>query len=299
MKQSKIPEGLWLPLITPFQDGAIDEASLKRLLFYYTSKNISGLILAATTGEGQLLSSPELEQLVHVCADELAKLNASQKLYLGLSGSDLIKVIDEINRTSNWPIDGYLISGPNYLRPSQTGLVTYFQKVAGSTEKPIILYNIPYRTGVNIENDTMLELAEVANIVGVKDCCGNVQQSYDLIRRAPSDFGVLTGEDPFFYNAMVHGAAGAILTGAHVLVDEHLKIMDDIANANQASALDRWNGVVEVPSLLFAEPSPSPLKYWLTRMGLIDSAEVRLPFLPIDRDLEKKISTCAKALPVL
>ena len=291
MNQPENPTGLWLPLVTPFRAGAIDSASLRRLISHYATRDISGFILAATTGEGQLLSAEELEQLVRISAEELSRLNTPQKLYLGMSGSDPSKVRDELQRIANWPVDGYLISGPNYLRPAQRGLLAYYRQIAQCTEKPIILYNIPYRTGVNIENETMLELAELPNIVGVKDCCGNVQQSYEFIRMTPKTFSVLTGEDPFFYNAMVHGAAGAILTGAHVLADVHLEIMKHLRNGNQTTALEKWNAVVHVPGLLFSEPSPAPLKYWLNTIGLIDEAEVRLPFVPVGEELATKLSS--------
>ncbi|MEM7216345.1 MAG: dihydrodipicolinate synthase family protein [Pseudomonadota bacterium] len=282
-------EGLWLPLATPFSGGRLDVISLRRMIHHYSNTDISGFILAATTGEGQLLSSEESELLVKTSANELLALGSRQKLYLGISGSDPVKLIEETSRTADWPIEGYLVSGPNYLRPSQIGLLAFFTSIAESTKKSVMLYNIPYRTGVNIENDTMLVLAEVPNVTGVKDCCGNAEQSYDLLRRAPDNFSVLTGEDPFFYSAMVHGAVGAIVTGAHILVEHHLKIMGEISNGDQRSALGTWNRIAHIPRLLFAEPNPAPLKYWLNRKGLIDSYEVRSPFLPVSEELASKL----------
>lgn len=283
------PKGLWLPLITPFKDGELDEASLRRIVKHYTTKGLSGFILSATTGEGQTLDDVELERLVAISAEEMSQNNNDISLYLGVSGSDPRKVQNQLRKTQIWPIDGYLISGPNYLRPSQEGLKQYYESLARSTERPILIYNIPYRTGVNIQNETMLELAMLPNIVGVKDCCGSPEQSYELLRVAPADFSVLTGEDPFFYNAQIHGAVGAIVTGAHVLADIHLEILANIHNGQQKAALDSWNKVVHIPKLLFSEPSPAPLKFWLWRLGLIDSPEVRLPIVPISESLSKAI----------
>ena len=283
------PEGLWLPLATPFNDGKLDEVSLRRLVGHYSKKTISGIILAATSGEGQLLNGIETELLVKITADGLAAQRSQQKLYLGISGSDPAKLIEEMTRTADWPIDGYLVSGPNYLRPSQDGLIAFFTEIAKNTDKPIILYNIPYRTGVNIENQAMLALAEISNVVGVKDCCGNAEQSYDLLRRVPDSFSVLTGEDIFFYNAMVHGAPGAIVTGAHILVDEYLKIMSELTNKNQQAAFEIWCRIANIPPLFFEEPNPSPLKYWLHKKGLINSQDVRLPFLPVSDELALKL----------
>ncbi len=121
-----------------------------------------------------------------------------------------------LDETAVWPIDGYLIASPYYLRPSQRGLLQHFSVLADHTSWPIVLYNIPYRTGVNLTNETLLRLAEHPNIVGLKDCCGDRAQTIELLRRRPSGFRVLTGEDAQYYDALADGADGAILLSAHV-----------------------------------------------------------------------------------
>lgn len=288
------PTGIWVPLITPFRDGTLDENSLRRLIRHYGANGIDGFILAATTGEGQTQSDEELEALVRISADEIASNKLNLPVYLGLSGSNPKKVAAQVKQTGSLPLNGYLVSGPNYLRPSQEGLKRYYELIADATDRNIIVYNIPYRTGANIENDTMLELAKVPNIVGVKDCCGCAEQSYELLRSSPPSFSVLTGEDPFFYNAMVHGAPGAIVTGAHVLADDHLAIMEFVRTGRQRDALTHWNRIAHIPALLFAEPNPAPLKHWLWRQGLIDTSEIRLPFLPVSKTLGDKIDRCIR-----
>lgn len=289
MTNLKNPAGLWLPLITPFKDGNLDPNSLRNIVGHYSGKNITGFVLAATTGEGQTLDDTELELLVLLTAEEIARQNAPIRIVLGLSGSDPRKIQNQLNTSHDWNIDGYLISCPHYLRPSQEGLLAHFNVLARSTDHPILIYNIPYRTGVNMHNETMLELACKPNIIGVKDCCGNAEQSYELLRSAEPGFSVLTGEDPFFYTALVHGASGAIVTGAHVLVDVHLEIIDALEIGDQQGALKRWNEVAHIPKLLFAEPSPAPLKHWLWRQGLIECPEVRTPMVPISDELAKVI----------
>jgi 4-hydroxy-tetrahydrodipicolinate synthase len=158
-----IPHGLWLPLITPFRDGKLDEASARRLVSHYAGKPVDGLILAATTGEGLTLDEDEAERLAELSA---AERGTRVRLHLGLSGSDTRKGIKALQRTASWPIDGYLITCPYYSRPSQQGLYEHFRTLADSTDKPILVYNIPYRTGVNLGNETLLRLAEHVNIVG-------------------------------------------------------------------------------------------------------------------------------------
>ena len=141
--------GLWLPLITPFCDGALDEVSLRRLVQHYAREPIDGLILAATTGEGLTLDDEETSRLVALAAGELATIGRHLPLFLGLSSSDTRKLVKRLERTAAWPIDGYLIACPYYTRPSQEGMVRHFSVLAENTVRPIMIYNIPYRTGVN------------------------------------------------------------------------------------------------------------------------------------------------------
>lgn len=280
--------GLWLPLITPFKDGRLDEISLKRLVRHYADEPVDGLILAATTGEGLTLDESETAQLTAIAA---AELNGGLPVYLGLSGSDTRKLTKALERTGDWPVDGYLIACPYYSRPSQEGLYCHFAALAGHTDKPIIIYNIPYRTGVNLANDTLLRLAEFPNIVGLKDCCVDQAQSFDLLRSGPRDFAVLTGEDALFFGALAQGADGGILAAAHVETRAFAQIRDTMLAGDRQTALRLWGELVDLPRLLFAEPSPAPVKHWLWRAGLIDSPEVRLPMTGVSEDLAARLDS--------
>ena len=288
-------QGLWLPLVTPFRDGVLDEVSLRRLVRHYAEEPVDGLILGATTGEGLTLDEQEVERLVAVSAVELAGAGKRVPLFLGLSGSDTRKVAAALERTAAWPISGYLIACPYYTRPSQEGLVRHFSLLAETTAKPILIYNIPYRTGVNLGNEAMLHLAERANIVGVKDCSADPVQSFDLMRRRPPGFSVLTGEDAFYYSALAQGADGGILASAHVRTRAFDAIRQKLLGGDQLGALSDWRRLHDLPRLLFAEPSPAPIKHWLWRAGLIDSAEVRLPMTPVSEGLAAQIDQMREA----
>lgn len=283
------PHGLWLPLITPFRDGVLDEVSLRRLVTHYAAEAIDGLILGATTGEGMALDDDEAERLVAAARVALAEAGRAMPVYLGLSGSDTRKLIRTMARTAAWGMDGYLIACPYYTRPSQQGLFQHFSALADSTDMPILIYNIPYRTGVNLGNETMLRLAESANIVGVKDCCADPAQSFDLVRQKPADFVVLTGEDPFYYSALTQGADGAILASAHVHTAAFASVRSKMLANDQQGALADWQRLADIPRLLFAEPSPAAIKHWLWRAGLIDSPEMRLPMVPVSAGLAERI----------
>ncbi len=279
-------QGIWLPLITPFANGLLDEASLVRLLRRYLDIPIDGLILAATTGEALTLEPEETERLVSIAAEAVA---GRLPVFLGLSGSDTRRMARRIHETRPWPIDGYLIACPYYTRPSQEGLRQHFTVLAEQTAKPIALYNIPYRTGVNMTNETLLRLAEHPNIIGVKDCCAMHAQTFDLLCTRPAGFSVMTGEDALFYVAIAHGADGGILASAHIDPAGFATMRNDLLAGNMGPGLDRWRALAGIVSLLFAEPSPAPIKHWLWREGWIASPELRLPMTPVSDQLASKI----------
>ena len=222
-------------------------------------------------------------------ATNLHASDRSIPLYLGLTGGDTRKLVKALQRTAYWAIDGYLIACPYYTRPSQEGLYQHFSTLASSTPHPVLIYNIPYRTGVNLGNETMLRLARHPNITGVKDCCADAAQSFDLLRDRPPGFSVLTGEDALFYTALTQGADGGILASAHIRTERFITIRKRILDGQQARALAAWRTLADLPRLLFAEPSPAPIKHWLWRGGLIDSPELRLPMTGVSETLAARI----------
>ena len=282
-------QGLWLPLVTPFRNGDLDEPSLRRLVRHYAHGPIDGLILAATSGEGMSLSARELERLVAVTHEEISHSGRSIPICLGLSGASTAKMLDVLDETAVWPIDGYLIASPYYTRPSQRGLVQHFRRLADHASWPIVLYNIPYRTAVNLTNETLLELAGHRNIVGMKDCSSDRAQSIDFLKRRPAGFRVLTGEDAQYHEALGDGADGGILLSAHLETEAFASVHTLMKQGDRDGAQACWENIRELTRLLFAEPSPAPAKYWLARHRLIDSAEVRLPMLEVSEALAARL----------
>jgi 4-hydroxy-tetrahydrodipicolinate synthase len=291
--------GLWLPLVTPFCDGVVDEVSLRRLVRHYAALPIDGLILAATSGEGLTLGMAELEWIVAVTRETLTEAKRYLPICLGLAGSHTRKLCHTLDETAGWPIDGYLISSPYYSRPSQRGLLQHFTVLADHASWPVVLYNIPYRAAVTLETDTLLDLASHPNIVGMKDCGANRAQSIDLLRQRPAGFRILTGEDALYFEALSDGADGAILLSAHIETPTFAEIGRLFREGQIEDARERWDSVCMLPRLLFAEPSPAPAKYWLSRTGLIESAEVRLPMVEVSRELASQLDAeIARRLPV-
>ena len=282
-------QGLWLPLVTPFRNGQLDGTSLRRLVAHYAGAPVDGFILGATTGEGLTLDLAELERIAAVTRAEVRASGRPIAIYLGLSGSNTAKLCETLDETAVWPIDGYLISTPYYARPSQRGMLQHFTVLAERATHPLMIYNIPYRTGVNLGNETMLQLADHGNIVGLKDCCAVREQSVELLRRRPERFTILTGEDAQYFEALEDGADGAILASAHLETETFAAIRSLLLAGDREAAWGLWQGVAPLTQLLFAEPSPAPLKHWLWRTGLIDSAEVRLPMVGVSPELARRL----------
>jgi 4-hydroxy-tetrahydrodipicolinate synthase len=282
-------QGLWLPLVTPFRDGELDEPSLRRMVRHYAAGPVGGFILAATSGEGMTLGLDELERLVALTRAEISDSRRYLPICLGISGASTRKMCGALDETAAWPIDGYLIASPYYTRPSQRGLVQHFTVLADHASRPIMLYNIPYRTAVNLTNETLLQLARHPNIVGMKDCCADRAQSIDFLARRPAGFRVLTGEDAQYHEALCDGADGAILLSAHLETDAFASVQTLMMQGDRAAAQACWDGIYGLTRLLFTEPSPAPAKYWLARNGLIDSAEVRLPMVEVSAELAAQL----------
>ncbi len=294
--------GLWLPLITPFSDGALDEPSLCNLVRHYSAKPIDGLVLGATSGEGLALSWDERRRLVTLVRAELAAIGRQLPICLGLGGVVTADVIEALDGTASWPIDFYLISSPPYVRPSQRGLLAHFTALADRAAHPIVLYNIPYRSAVGLDNATLLQLAEHPAIAGLKDCCADRKQTRDLIARRPAGFHILTGEDAQSFDALQAGADGAILLSAHVETETFAAMIRHVKAGHHEAAASCWQQAEDLTRLLFAEPSPAPAKYWLARTGIIASPQVRLPMVEVstalsqrlDREIERRMPTMAQ-----
>jgi 4-hydroxy-tetrahydrodipicolinate synthase len=278
--------GVWLPIITPFKDGEVDYAGYERLLEHYVRAGVSGVIPLGTTGESPTIDEAETEALVE---QTVATVAGRVPILIGVGGNDTRKVVKAVKALQKHAVQGILSVCPYYNRPSQDGMREHFTRVAGATDRPILIYNIPYRTGVNLANETLLALAAIPNIAGVKDSSGNIAQSLDLLRQRPAGFTVLTGEDAFFYTMLAHGGDGGILASAHVETATFLSVYERMVANDHQGALKAWSRLEPMVPLLFKEPNPVPIKHCLWRQGLIASAECRLPLTRVSDTLAKDL----------
>jgi 4-hydroxy-tetrahydrodipicolinate synthase len=285
--------GVWLPIITPFVDGEVDYACYERLVDRYVRAGVAGVIPLGTTGESPTVDEAEAEALVE---RTVAVVAGRAPVVVGVGGNDTRKVVKAVGRLERHPVQGILAVCPYYNRPPQDGLREHFRRVAEATDRPILIYNIPYRTGVNLENETLLALAELPNIAGVKDSSGNLAQSLELLRLRPKGFAVLTGEDAYYYTMLAHGGDGGVLASAHLETEAFVAVHARMAANDYQGARAIWSRLAPLIPLLFKEPNPMPIKHRLCRDGLIRSAECRLPLTRVSEALGRELDRAAGAL---
>ena len=278
--------GVWLPMVTPFFEGEPDIGSYRSLIRHYMDQGISGLIPLGTTGESPCVSEKEFETLVAVAAEEV---DGRIPLYVGLGGNNTSAVLHRLVTLEQYRVDGILSVCPYYNRPSQEGLYNHFLKISEATGLNIMIYNIPHRTGINLLNETLLRLAEQENIVAVKDSCGDITQTLDLLQGKPENFSVLAGEDRMFYTMLANGGEGGVMASAHLNTGSFLQVWRLMEENDHQKALSVWRKTETLIPLLFEEPNPAPIKYVLEQKGLIRSCEVRAPLTGISEGLKERL----------
>ena len=278
--------GIWIPLITPFKDGCIDLASYRKLIGHYLDKGVCGLFPLGTTGEAPTLDDSEADAIVE---ETVAAVAGRVPVFVGIGGNATHKVIRAIKRLERYEFQGIVSVCPYYNRPTQDGLLRHFSAIAEATQRQILVYNIPYRTSVNLANETMLRLAERANIVGVKDSSGIIAQSLELLAMRPKEFSVLTGDDMFLFALLCSGADGGILASAHIATERFVAITRLLEANNHQAARAKWTTLTRLIPKLFQEANPMPIKHCLWRQGLIASPECRLPLCSVSPRLAAEL----------
>jgi len=268
--------GVFVPNITPFSAQGVDEDALKRLLDYLLAQNASGFVPCGTTGESATLTHEEHRQVVELTIRHVA---GRRPVIAGAGSNSTHEAIGLVEHAEGVGADAVLVICPYYNRPTQPGLVAHFTKVAESTSLPIIMYNIPKRTGVNMEAATAAALSRVPNIVGIKEASGDLDQVTEIIRSAEPGFAVLSGDGNMTFPICCVGGVGAILADAHVLPGEWRRMVELIAAGKLAEAREIHFRLLPIAKALFLETNPVPTKAAMELLG-VASGEVRLPLLP-------------------
>ena len=268
--------GIWVPLITPFANGAVDHTALRGLVRRYADAGIAGLVALGTTGEPAALDAAEQDAVLATILDEAQRTGRTTPLpvMVGVSGNHTASMRERIEQLNPLPIAGVLIAAPYYIRPSQAGIVGHFSALADASEKPVVLYDIPYRTGVRLELDTLLTLAAHPRIRAVKDCSGSLDTTLALIRDARLQ--VFAGEDIAMFNTLCLGGSGAIAASAHVRPEQFVALYRALSDGRLDEGRRIFHALTPMIQLAFAEPNPAPVKALLAAQGLIRD-ELRMP----------------------
>ena len=287
-------KGLGIALVTPFTtDGAVDYAALKRLVQFQLDNGADFLCILATTGETPTLTAEEKTNIKNL----VVELNHGRvPILMGCGGNNTAAVVDEL-RNGDWRgIDGVLSVCPYYNKPSQEGLYQHFKAIANATTLPVVLYNVRGRTGINMKPETTVRLArDCQNIVGIKEASGSLEQVDEILKNAPRDFAVISGDDALTYPMVACGAVGVISVIGNALPKEFSKMLRLEFNNEFAAARKIHHKFTDLFSLLFVDGNPAGVKAMLSEMGFIENV-LRLPLVPTRLTTKQRISEILKEL---
>lgn len=289
-------KGLGIALITPFTlDGKVDYKSLKRLLEYQLANGADFLCILATTGEAPCLTGQEKDELTAFIKD-IVRGRIPILKYCG--GNNTAAVVEEI-KTTNWTgIDGILSICPYYNKPSQEGLYQHFKAIAEASPLPIVLYNVPGRTGINMKAETTVKLArDFSNIIAVKEASGSLEQVDEIIKNKPDHFDVISGDDALTLSMIASGAAGVISVIGNALPREFSRMIRLEFKGEYEPARKIHHMFTELYSLLFVDGNPAGCKALLNDMGMIENV-LRLPLVPTTITTKQKMADILKELRI-
>lgn len=274
--------GLWVPLVTPWRDAAVDHAALGALVQRLAPSGIVGFVVCGSTGEAAALDDDEQLAVFATVAEAAPTLPR----IMGIGGSHLGQTLAWVRRLAALQPAGLLVPAPSYIRPSQAGLCDWFRAIADASPAPVLVYDIPYRTGSTLSLDTLLTLAAHPNIRAIKDCGGDATKTRALI--ADGRLQILAGEDAQMFSLLAEGGSGAIAASAHLQPARFVRMMALMAEGRMVEARTEWQALAPLIGLLFAEPNPAPVKALLAQDGSL-SAELRAPMTPASTALTERL----------
>lgn len=271
--------GSLVAIVTPMlPDGALDFARLKSLIEWHITEGTDGIVIVGTTGESPTVDFDEHRTLIKAAVEYTAK---RVPVVAGTGGNSTKEAIQLTEFAKITGADYALSVVPYYNKPTQEGQYRHFRAIAESTDLPVILYNVPGRTVADLHSDTTLRLAEIPNIIGIKDATASMARGAELLKRAPTDFAIYSGEDASTLALMLLGAHGAISVTANVAPRLMREMCAAALAGERALAIKINNRLLGLHSQLFLESNPIPVKWALHQMGLIDCG-IRLPLTPFD-----------------
>lgn len=290
---SKMITGSIVALVTPMRvDGSIDWPALERLVMWHIENKSDALVAVGTTGESATLDVMEHGQVIR----QMVEWSSGRIAIIGGTGANSTQEAMELTQAAKQAgVDACLLVTPYYNKPTQQGMFLHYQKIAQSVAVPLILYNVPGRTSVDLSNETALALAKIDNIVGIKDATGDLARGKSLIEMAPDDFAVYSGDDATAAEFMLMGGHGNISVTANV-VPQQMKTLATLSlNKNVEAARELQKRLMPLHRALFVESNPIPVKWALSKMGWIESG-IRLPLTPLSEKFHAQLDLALQGL---
>lgn len=289
-------KGLGIALVTPFdKEGNVDYAALSRLVEYQLAGGADFFCILATTGETPCLTAEEKTKIKELVIQRVAR---HVPILMGCGGNNTAAVVSELQSTDLNGVDGILSVCPYYNKPSQEGLYMHFKTIAQASKLPLVLYNVPGRTGVNMQAETTVRLArDCENIVAVKEASGNLEQVDEIIKNKPRDFDVLSGDDALTFPMVSCGAVGVISVIGNALPGEFSRMLRLEFKGEYESARSIHHKFTDLFKLLFVDGNPAGVKALLHSMGMIENV-LRLPLVPTKLSTMQHISEIMKEIKV-
>jgi len=288
-------DGVFTALVTPFRDGSVDERALTELVERQIAAGVDGLVPCGSTGEAATLSHAEHQRVVEVA---VAAARGRVQVLAGTGSNNTVEAIQLTHHAKDAGADGALLISPYYNRPTQDGIVAHYIEIARQTSFPLVVYNIPGRTGSNVLPGTLARLAEVDQIVGVKEACGDLNQIAHVIASVPDSFAVLAGDDWATLPMLALGGKGVISTISNVAPGDVVDLVRAFRAGDLARARSVHYRLMPLVDALFCETNPVPVKAALAMRGLIHE-ELRLPLVPISNGNRERLQAVMKELGLL
>lgn len=284
-------QGSLVAIVTPMQpDGSLDLPALRKLIDWHIAEGTDGIVIVGTTGESPTVNLDEHCELIQVTVEHT---NKRVPVIAGTGANSTQEAIELTQQAKALGADACLLVAPYYNKPSQEGLYQHFAAVANAVDIPQILYNVPGRTGCDISNDTVLRLAQVKNIVGIKDATGGLERGTDLINRAPQDFSVYSGDDATGLPLMMMGAKGVISVTANVAPRLMHEMCEAAFSENFELARTINAKLFGLHQKLFVEANPIPVKWVMQQMGMIQPG-IRLPLVTLSAQFHQPLRAAMK-----
>lgn len=289
-------QGSLVAIVTPMHtDGSLDFDGLRKLIDWHVAEGTDGIVIVGTTGESPTVSVEEHCELVRVTVEHAA---GRIPVIAGTGGNSTTEAIELTRYAKEVGADASLQVVPYYNRPTQEGMYRHFKAIAEAVDLPVVLYNVPGRTVADMANETVVRLAKVPGIIGLKDATGNIGRGTDLLRQLPDDFAVYSGDDASAVALMLCGAKGNISVTANVAPRDMHDLCMAAIQGDIAKAIEINNRLIPLHNKLFIEPNPVPVKWALAEMGLIASG-IRLPLVPLAAEYHDTVKAALREAGIL